>query len=116
MFNIRNVINPFSAHDALKHYFTSLKKTLNFPTTKGFGTKMSMKLVYQYMGIFFTFSPSSNHLHPLQVENCDSNSRLVVDEDDNAKIQASKGYGHFFGPWVRDISVTGMLKNVDFPR
>ena len=24
-----------------------------------------------------------SHLHPLQVENCDSNSRLVVDEDDN---------------------------------
>ena len=46
---------------------------------------ISMKLVYQYMTIFFTFSPTSNHLHPLQVENCDSNSRLVVDEDDNVK-------------------------------
>ena len=44
-----------------------------------------MKLVYQYMAIFFTFSPTSNHLHPIQVENCDSNSRLVVDEDDNVK-------------------------------
>ena len=42
-----------------------------------------MKLVYQYMVIFFTFSPTSNHLHPLQVKNCGSNSRLVVDEDDN---------------------------------
>ena len=41
-----------------------------------------MKLVYQYMVIFFTFSPTSNHFHPLQVENCGSNSRLVVDEDD----------------------------------
>ena len=39
-----------------------------------------MKLVPQYMALFFTFSPTSNHLHPLQVENCDSNSRLVVDE------------------------------------
>ena len=39
-----------------------------------------MGLVYQYMVIFFTFSPTSNHRHPLQVENCDS--RLVVDEDD----------------------------------
>ena len=29
---------------------------------------ISMKLVYQYMAIFFTFSPTSNHLHPLQVE------------------------------------------------
>ena len=45
--------------------------------------KISLKLiyhVYQYMEIFFNFSPTSNHLHPLQVENCDSNSRLVVDE------------------------------------
>ena len=44
--------------------------------------KMSMKLFYQYMAIFFDISSTSNHLHPLQVENCDSNSRLVVDEDD----------------------------------
>ena len=44
-----------------------------------------MKLVYQYMAIFSNFSPTSNHLHPLQVENCDSNSRLVVDEDDMEK-------------------------------
>ena len=46
---------------------------------------ISIKLVYQYMVIFFKFSTTSNHLHPLQVENCDSNSRLVVDEDDNVK-------------------------------
>ena len=40
-----------------------------------------MKLTYQYMAIFFNkFQTTSNHLHPLQVENCDSNSRLVVDE------------------------------------
>ena len=39
------------------------------------------------MAIFFTFLPTSNHLHPLQVENCDSNSRLVVDEDDNGKFR-----------------------------
>ena len=44
-----------------------------------------MKLVYQYMAIFFNFSPISNHIHPLQIENCDSNSRLVVDEDDMEK-------------------------------
>ena len=35
------------------------------------------------MAIFINFSRTSNHLHPLQVENCDNNSRLVVDEDDN---------------------------------
>ena len=51
----------------------------------GLKTKISMQLVCQYMAIFFNFSPTSNHLHSLQVENCDNNSRLVVDEDDNVK-------------------------------
>ena len=49
-----------------------------------------MKLVYQYMAIFFYFQTASNHLHPLQVENCDSNSRLVVDEDDNGKFRLER--------------------------
>ena len=39
------------------------------------------------MAIFFIFTPTSNHLHPLQVDNCDSNSRLVVDEDGNGKFR-----------------------------
>ena len=85
-----NLINLLSPHDALKHHFTSLKNRLNFPTTKGFRTKISMKLVYQYLLIFFNFPPTSNHLYPLQVENCDSNSRLVVDEDDNGKLRLEK--------------------------
>ena len=42
------------------------------------------------MVIFFNFSPTSNHLHPLQVDNCDSNSRLVVDEDDNCKVRLER--------------------------
>ena len=37
------------------------------------------------MAIFFNFK-----LHPLQVENCNSNSRLVLDEEDNGK-QTWKG-------------------------
>ena len=52
--------------------------------------KISMKLAYQYMAIFFNFPPTSSHLHPLQVENCDSNSRLVVDKDDNGKLRLEK--------------------------
>ena len=39
------------------------------------------------MLIFLNCPPISNHLHPLQVENCDSNSRLVVDEDDYGKFR-----------------------------
>ena len=53
----------------------------------GFRMNISIKLVYKYMLIFFNFLPFSNHLHPLQVENCDSNSRLVVDEDDNGDLR-----------------------------
>ena len=49
-----------------------------------------MELVDQYMAIFCNFSPTSNHLHTLQVENCDSNSRLVVDEDDNGKFRPER--------------------------
>ena len=59
---------------------------------------ISMKLVYQYMAIFFIFSPTSSHHHPLQVENCDSNSRLVVDEDDNGELRLERAkfnYGSF---------------------
>ena len=50
---------------------------------------ISMKLVYQN-AILINFSPTSNHLHALQVENCDSNSRLVVDEDDNGKYRLER--------------------------
>ena len=56
------------------------------------------------MGIFFNFSPTSTHLHPLQVENCDSNSRLVVDEDDYGKFRLEGGlaiyYKHPFAGYV----------------
>ena len=54
-----------------------------------------MKLAFQYMAIFLNFSSTSNRLHPLQVENCDSNSRLVVDEDDNGKFRIERVKGQF---------------------
>ena len=47
--------------------------------------KISIKLA-----IFFNFAPASNNLHPLQVENCDSNSRLALDEDDNGKFRLER--------------------------
>ena len=48
--------------------------------------KIFMKLLLIH-GNFLNFSPVLSHLHPLQVENCDSNSRLVVDKDDNGKFR-----------------------------
>ena len=70
--------------------------------------KISMKLAYQYIAIFLDFSPTLNHLHSLQVENCDSNSRLVVNEDDNGKFRLERVnpypakviYLHFHPPYV----------------
>ena len=56
----------------------------------GFRMKISMKLFYQYLTIFFNFLIRSSHLHPLQVENFDSNSRLAVDEDDNGKFRPER--------------------------
>ena len=42
------------------------------------------------MTFFFNFQATSNHLHPLQVENCDSNSWFVVDEEDNGKLRLER--------------------------
>ena len=70
--------------------------------------KISMKLVYQYIAIFFNFPPTSSHLRPLQAENCDSNSRLVVDEDDNGKFRHEK-----LKPYTYSSGNTGVINNVD---
>ena len=37
------------------------------------------------------YSPSPNHPYPLQVDNCDSISRFVVDKDSNAKFGLQMG-------------------------
>ena len=52
--------------------------------------KISTEIFYQYMAIFLRFSPTSSHLNPLQIENCDSNSRLVVNKDDNGKLRLQR--------------------------
>ena len=39
---------------------------------------------------FVHLPPIPSHLHPLQIENFDSNLRLVVDEDDNGKFRPEK--------------------------
>ena len=59
-----------------------------------YSTWASLTCLYEYMVIFFILSPTSSHLYPVQAENCDSNSRLVVDEDDNVKsgLKGLKGY------------------------
>ena len=84
---------PLSPHDALKHHFTMLKTDLIFLQLRIFLMKIPMKLVCQYMVIIFNFSLTSSHLHPLQAENRDSNSRLVADEDDKFKFRFERVKG-----------------------
>ena len=55
-----------------------------------------MKFFYIYIAIFFNFQQTSSHFHPLQVENCDSNWRLVVEEDDNNKFRLERVKEHTF--------------------
>ena len=63
-----------------------------------------MKLFYEYMVIFFNLSPSSSRLYPLQAENCGSNSRLVVDEDDNVK-SGLKGLSNFTSVLLHGVAI-----------
>ena len=67
----------------LKHNLTHPKTDLILLKLRGFRKRIYMK----FLSIHGNLSPTSSHLHPLQVENCDSNSRLVVDEDDNGKLR-----------------------------
>ena len=83
----------YRSPQCIKASFYITENSPHFPY--GFRMEISMKLVYQYMVIFFHFSTTANYLHPLQVENCDSNSRLVVDEDDHGKLRFKR---------IKDIS------------
>ena len=98
------MFNLLSPHDALKANKASSnipENRPNFPTTAVFLRKISMNFFYQYLAIFSNFLPTSTHLHPPQVENCDSNSQLVVDENDNGKFRlkrVKRQYLHIFDP------------------
>ena len=55
----------------------------------GFSSKNVNGTVLIIAFVFYS-PPTSSHLHPLQVENCDSNLRLVVDEDDDGKFRLER--------------------------
>ena len=67
-----------------------LWKMTQFPSLRFFKTKIFHVTVLIITIFIFHLPPTSNHPHPQQVENCDSNSRLVVDEDDNSKFRHDK--------------------------
>ena len=75
--------NPLSPHDAsmennrISWNLVILKRTFSWKCLKN-------------NSIFFHLSPTLSHFHPLLVENCGSNSRLVVDENDNGKFRLQR--------------------------
>ena len=80
-------VKLLSPHDALKHHLTSLKTDLISLQLRGLEGKLPWNCFTNTRQFFL---PTSCHLHSLQVENCDSKSRLVVDEDDNDKFRLER--------------------------
>ena len=80
------MFNPLNPHNALKHHFASMKNQLiSWVLNEKFN-----ELFLKINDIFFYLSPISSHLHPLHVANCDSISRLVVDENNNGKFRLER--------------------------
>ena len=77
--------NHLNTRDASKHHFASVKNDLIAYTCRVF------------RAIIFSFATApSSHFHPLQVEDCDSNLRLVVDENDNGKFEFERVNPSFY--------------------
>ena len=86
------MINPLSPHDVLKHHFTSLKTDLIFLQLRVLEWKFPWSCFSNMWQFSLIFHPPqvTSQLHSLQGENYDSNSRLVVDEDDNGKYRLER--------------------------
>ena len=111
-------LNPLGPHDALKHHLVSLKNNLISWNLVVLERKFSWKCFKNNI-IFFHLSPTLSHFHPLQVENCGSNSRLVVDENDNGKLRLERVNGWSkFGSRIRKCSsqLTVLCENIHTPR
>ena len=70
-------------HDALKHHFTSLKTDLILLQPRVLEQNFH-ETGLPIRGNFLNHIKSSSSL---QVENCNSNSQVVVNEDDNGKCR-----------------------------
>ena len=70
-----------------------------------------MKLLYQLMTIFDNLATTSCHLHPLLVENCGSNSRLVVDEDDNGQFRLERVKMKYVYQTTRHVQESNKVKD-----
>ena len=115
-------IKPLNPHDALKHYFASLKNDLISWNLLVLKRKFSRNC-FKNNSTFFHLSSTSSHFHPLQVENCNSNSRLVVDENYNGNFffnlnlllaLFSSSWLILPGPWIDKLSYLPIIPWVMF--
>ena len=67
-----------------------LWKWFNFPNPAVWERTFFWNCLNYNNTFFFHLPPTISHLHPVQVENCDSNSRLVLDEDDNGNYRLER--------------------------
>ena len=75
----------------IKSSFCISEELPNFLQPKGFGKAIFMELFNNRNLDFFHLSSTASHLY-LQVKNCNSNSHVVMDEDDNRKFVLEKSY------------------------
>ena len=80
-----------------------LSKQTEFSYNQGFQDENVHKTGLPIHSNFLYFSLTFIHLDPLQVENRDSNSRLVVDKDDNVKSG------------VRELTMSGTNRELTHP-
>ena len=81
---------PFKPSRCIKESFYMPENRLNLLQRGVLERKFPWSLRTNTWEFSLIFKPRWNHLHPLQVENCDSNSRLVVGEDDNGKFRLER--------------------------
>ena len=82
--------SPSSPHDALKHHFTSLKTDLIFLQPRFLEWKFLWNWFTNTWQFSLIFRPHQIIFIHYKSGNCDSNSRLVLGEDDHGKFRLKR--------------------------
>ena len=97
-----------SPHDALKHHFTSLKTDLIFLQAWVLERKFPWNWFTNIWKFSLIFKP--HQIIFIHYKNCVSNSRLVVDKDDNGKFRLERVNPYSAG---MDFSRQNLTSKVD---
>ena len=85
-------VKGLNTHDAFKQHFAFLKNEVIFWNLVVLEQTFSKITVHFFIcnSLQIIFIHYKSRIASLQVENCDSNSRLVVDEDDNGNFRLKR--------------------------